>query len=140
MSGPAERLCLPIMLLRRCAVAVALALVGLCSLMSAVPAEAVTITVTSAGSDAVNDGKCTLVEALSNANSNTLGFADCAAGEAAPTVDTVIFNIPTTECPNDVCTIKPTTVYFITDSVTINGYTQPGASPNTLAVGDNAVL
>jgi CSLREA domain-containing protein len=28
----------------------------------------------------------------------------------------------------------------ITDPVTINGYTQPGASPNTLAVGDNAVL
>ena len=28
----------------------------------------------------------------------------------------------------------------ITDPVTIDGYTQPGATPNTLAVGDNAVL
>ena len=28
----------------------------------------------------------------------------------------------------------------ITDPVVIDGYTQPGASPNTLAVGDNAVL
>src|SRR5581483_11837134 len=29
---------------------------------------------------------------------------------------------------------------FITDTVVLDGYTQPGASPNTLAVGDNAVL
>jgi hypothetical protein len=28
----------------------------------------------------------------------------------------------------------------ITDAVFIDGYTQPGASPNTLSVGDNAVL
>src|SRR5205807_1163694 len=28
----------------------------------------------------------------------------------------------------------------ITDSVLLDGYTQPGASPNTLAAGDNAVL
>jgi hypothetical protein len=28
----------------------------------------------------------------------------------------------------------------ITDTVIIDGYSQPGASPNTLAVGDNAVL
>src|ERR671932_388596 len=28
----------------------------------------------------------------------------------------------------------------ITDPVIIDGYTQPGASPNTLAPGDNAVL
>src|SRR5262249_44454811 len=28
----------------------------------------------------------------------------------------------------------------ITDAVTIDGYTQPGATPNTLAVGDNAIL
>lgn len=28
----------------------------------------------------------------------------------------------------------------VTDTVVIDGYTQPGASPNTLAVGDNAVI
>src|SRR5438552_13420125 len=29
---------------------------------------------------------------------------------------------------------------IITDAVTIDGYSQPGASPNTLAIGDNAVI
>src|SRR5262249_24038965 len=38
-------------------------------------------------------------------------------------------------------TISPTSpLPDITDPVTIDGYTQPGASVNTLAVGDNAVL
>jgi hypothetical protein len=51
--------------------------------------------------------------------------------------DTIVFNIPGTS-------IK--TIHLlselpaITEQVTIDGYTQPGASPNTLAVGDNAVL
>src|SRR5262245_39208819 len=34
----------------------------------------------------------------------------------------------------------PAAMPTITDGVIIDGYTQPGASPNTLAVGDNAVL
>ena len=38
-------------------------------------------------------------------------------------------------------TISPLTALpTITDPVIIDGYTQPGASANTLAVGDNAVL
>ena len=38
-------------------------------------------------------------------------------------------------------TITPATALpAITDSVVIDGYTQPGASPNSLLVGDNAVL
>ena len=38
-------------------------------------------------------------------------------------------------------TIAPTSALpAIPDPVVIDGYTQPGASPNTLAVGDNAVL
>lgn len=37
-------------------------------------------------------------------------------------------------------TIAPLNALLINDTVTINGYTQPGASPNTLPNGDNAVL
>src|SRR5262249_18715983 len=51
--------------------------------------------------------------------------------------DEIHFNIP----GSGVHTIHPsTTMPFITDAVIIDGYTQPGASANTLAVGDDAVL
>src|SRR5213592_598074 len=51
--------------------------------------------------------------------------------------DTIAFNIPGT----GVHTISPATeLPAITDPVIIDGYSQPGSSANTLAVGDNAVL
>ncbi len=51
--------------------------------------------------------------------------------------DTISFNIPGA----GVHTITPIgSLPSITDPVTIDGYTQPGASPNTLADADNAVL
>ncbi len=51
--------------------------------------------------------------------------------------DSIAFNIPGT----GVRTIKPASALpQITDPLIIDGYTQPGASPNTLAVGENAVL
>src|SRR5262249_52497269 len=52
--------------------------------------------------------------------------------------DTITFNIPGA----GVHTIAPQLAALptITDPVVIDGYTQPGASPNTLAGGDNAVL
>jgi hypothetical protein len=58
---------------------------------------------------------------------------------ATPGADTIVFNIP----GQGVQTISPLTpLPPLTDSagVTIDGYTQPSASPNTLAAGDNAVL
>ena len=56
---------------------------------------------------------------------------------AATGTDTIAFNIP----GSGVKTIKPATpLPQLTDPVIIDGYTQPGASANTLAVGDNAVL
>jgi hypothetical protein len=62
------------------------------------------------------------------------GVADA---NANPGLDTVAFNIP----GSGVHTIHPATdLPVITDAVIIDGYTQPGASPNTLAFGDNAVL
>ena len=54
-----------------------------------------------------------------------------------PSVDTIDFAIPGA----GVHTISPVSALpTITDPVIIDGYTQPGASPNTLANGDNAVL
>lgn len=59
--------------------------------------------------------------------------------------DTIVFNIPASD-PNcnattGVCTISPASgLPVISAPVTIDGYTQPGASPNTLGVGSNAVL
>jgi hypothetical protein len=54
-----------------------------------------------------------------------------------PGADTIKFDIP----GSGVHTISPASeLPNITEAVTINGYTQPEASPNTLSVGDNAVL
>ena len=56
---------------------------------------------------------------------------------AAAGADTINFNIS----GSGVKTISPaSSLPTITDPVIIDGYTQPGASPNTLAVGDNANL
>ena len=52
-------------------------------------------------------------------------------------LDTIAFNIPGAGLQ----TVTPASVLpNITDPVVIDGYTQPGASPNTLAQGNNAVL
>jgi hypothetical protein len=54
-----------------------------------------------------------------------------------PGLDTITFNIPGA----GVHTIAPATpLPNITGPVVIDGYTQPGASANTLAVGDDAVI
>ena len=56
---------------------------------------------------------------------------------ASAGLDTIAFNIP----GSGVHTITPGSVLpTITDPVVIDGYSQPGSSPNTLAVGDDAVL
>ena len=68
---------------------------------------------------------CTLRGAIQEAN-------------ATPGADVINFNI--TRFSDGFATIKPTGLLKITDRVTIDGYSQPGASPNTLAKGTNAVL
>jgi hypothetical protein len=56
---------------------------------------------------------------------------------ATATEDAIEFNIP----GGGVKTIAPATeLPQITSPVTIDGYTQPGAQPNTKAVGSDAVL
>ena len=59
------------------------------------------------------------------------------ANPAITTGDTITFNIPGA----GVQVISPTSALPpITDPLTINGYSQPGASANTLTNGHNAVL
>ena len=79
-----------------------------------------------------DSGPGSLREAINCAN-NTAGL------------DTISFNIPVTDPGCDsithVCTIRPlTSLPAITDPADIDGYTQTGASQNTLTGGDNAVL
>ncbi len=70
-----------------------------------------------------SSGVCTLRAAIEQANT-TSG------------ADTINFNIP-----GDLQLILPNSgLPSITDQVTIDGYTQPGAKANTLAKGDDAVL
>ena len=83
-------------------------------------AQALTFTVTSTA----DSGLGTLRDAITLANTT--------AG-----ADTIAFNISGT----GVHTITPlSTLPIITEAVTIDGYTQPTSSANTLATGDNAAL
>ncbi len=104
------------------------------TLLSAAMASAATFTVDSTGDEPDDNttdnvchtavGTCTLRAALMQAS-------------ATAGADIIHFNIP----GGGVHTIRPTfALPSIDDPVTIDGYSQPGSSPNTLAVGDNAVL
>lgn len=101
------------------------------------PAYAATITVNSTADTEANDGVCTLREAIKAANTDTASGAsggECLAGSGT---DTIEFNISGVG-PH---TISPTSALpDITAPVIIDGYSQPGANANTLAVGNNAVL
>jgi RTX calcium-binding nonapeptide repeat (4 copies) len=99
----------------------------------AVPA---TITVTGTGDTIAADGFVTLREALTAANTNAAS-GDAAAGDAG--LDSIRFNI--FGLPGTVHTIEPMSALpTITDPVFIDGFSQLGASPNTLENGDNAFL
>jgi len=79
-----------------------------------------------------DEGPGSLRQAITDANART-------------GADAISFNIPATDpgCDFDrhVCTITPGSVFpFVSDPATIDGYTQPGARPNTLAIGNDAVL
>jgi CSLREA domain-containing protein len=77
---------------------------------------------------AVPDGVCTLRDAITFSN----------AHPQLPLIQNLIqFNIP----GSGVQTITlGSNLPAITTATIIDGYSQPGASPNTLAIGDNAVL
>jgi CSLREA domain-containing protein len=103
-----------------------------------------TITVNSTADTQSNDGKCTLREAILSANTDSASGAaagECAAGSGT---DAIHFAIPGSDSgcnASGICTIAPTSALpVVGDGVTFDGYTQPGASVNTLAQGTNAVL
>jgi len=58
---------------------------------------------------------------------------------AAPGADTIAFNIPSAGI-HTVSPLSPLPPVTDDSGVTIDGYTQPGSSPSTLVIGDNAVL
>jgi uncharacterized repeat protein (TIGR01451 family) len=95
-----------------------------------------TITVTGTGDTIANDGVVTLREAIVATNTNTPS-GDAPAGEPGPIRDDIRFNIPGEGVRTiDLTSALPT----ITDPVTIDGYSQPGARPNSLADGEDAIL
>jgi len=59
-----------------------------------------------------------------------------ANGHSGP--DTIVFNIPGAGV--HLIDLSTTLLPTVTDTVVIDGYTQPGAAPNSLSVGDNAVI
>jgi CSLREA domain-containing protein len=97
-------------------------------------ASAATFVVTSAADLADDD----LTDGLCHTSAGTCTLRAAIQEERLATGPHLIqFNIP----GGGVHTIQPGSAYsVILEPVTIDGYSQPGSSPNTLAVGDDAVL
>jgi hypothetical protein len=87
--------------------------------VSATRADTYTVTNTNAS------GPGSLAQAIADSNAH--------AGQ-----DTVVFNIPGAGV--QLIDLSKTFLPDITDSLILDGYTQPGAHPNTLSVGNNAVI
>ncbi|MBA3529120.1 MAG: hypothetical protein H0T91_07420 [Propionibacteriaceae bacterium] len=116
-------------------------------LLTARPAHAATFTVNSTGDqndldfpggtfDGSSDGRCFTGDVLVIGDECTLRAAIQAANKLRGS-DTIEFDIPTT----GVATIDPDSrLPSITRTVTINGYTQGDARPNTQAQGTDAVI
>jgi hypothetical protein len=100
-----------------------------------------------------DSGVGSLRDAITQINADT--SHSLYASPTDPTKDEIDFDIPTSDpgynSSTASFTIQPTAVPdptghgftglpIITNPVIIDGYTQPGASPNTLGGGDNAVL
>lgn len=105
------------------------------------------ITVNTGGDSNARDNVLTLREAIALAN-GTLDPATLDAAEAGQVVgtinsgpanrDEIRFNLPS--ATNGTFFVALVGGASITDPVIIDGYTQPGARPNTLAVGTDAVV
>jgi hypothetical protein len=102
--------------------------------LAATPGYAATLSVNTTVPGIANDGKCSLREALDTTN-GFASYADCPVTGTLGTNDTINFNIPMSElgcvAATGVCTIRPTTTLTVANPVLIDGYSQPGATPNT---------
>jgi CSLREA domain-containing protein len=133
----------PSSLLRRAPLALAATLALGVAALATPAAFAATITVDSTSDAAVADGLCTLREAVRNANQNSQVpgaiAGDCPAGQPAPTVDEIRFNIGGGG-PQTIAVGAPG-FEQITDPVTIDATTQPGpgALPRITLDGPNQV-
>jgi CSLREA domain-containing protein len=98
-------------------------------------ASAATLTVNSKADSTADDGSCTLREAITAANTDTASGALSGEYIAGSGTDTINFNISgTADFTNggqNGYTITPTSTLLVTQTVIINGYTQPGSSANT---------
>ncbi len=115
---------------------------GLCLLGASLPAPAAAqaLIVVNSPTDifAPTDGRCELREALENANVNT----DTTGGDCLPGIggdDRIHFEIAGPG-PHTISLQPARPPLAVLESVTIDGYTQPGAVPNTAQVGSNAVI
>ncbi len=79
----------------------------------------------------------TVVNTLDDGSAGSLRWAVTQANADADPLSDINFNIPGTGAQTIALTAALPT---ITHPVVLDGYTQPGASPNTLPLGDNAVL
>ena len=130
---------------RRVLGAVLIALVVACAQSGATFAATITVT-TTADENTPNDGTVSLREAIQALNAgNSLGDPDISG--QSPGVfgvnDTINFNIPAFGGTRQVINVGGAglgALPSITQLMTINGYSQPGASQNTLVNGDNANL
>jgi uncharacterized repeat protein (TIGR01451 family) len=93
--------------------------VGLMVLLAG-PAHAADFSVTNTDDSGAGSLRQAITDANTTAGADTIGFSIPGAG---PHTITPLSQLPT-----------------ITEALTIDGYTQPGASANTLATGNNAVL
>ncbi|MEP7132399.1 MAG: hypothetical protein ABI914_04495 [Acidobacteriota bacterium] len=102
-------------------------------------ARAATITVTTTSDVVAVDGAVSFREAYNSINAGASANADVVPAGAYGVSDTIAFNI-TGGCAVP-CKITASTFYAVMSKpIVIDGYTQPGSSANTLAVGDNAVI
>jgi CSLREA domain-containing protein len=94
-------------------------------LVTAGPAYAATLTVNTTADDLTNNGNCTFREAIVAANTNTTRDT-CGTGQAG--ADVINFSIPGTG-PHIIA--LTTNLQSITETVTIDGYTQGDATATT---------
>jgi CSLREA domain-containing protein len=96
------------------------------------PALAATITVNVANDENVDNGNCSLREAIVAANTNA-AYNGCTAGSGA---DTIAFDLPAGFQNISIGSALPN----ITSEIHIDGYSKSDATPNTLASGTDAVI